>query len=217
MKKSIFLAFGLSLFASLSFAQQISIGPRIGYTSSDAKFIFPDEFRFDTDPNESAKPLNSFHAGMDAKMSLNDRFAIIASLFYARKGHVGELYWPSGPAKASYQLHYLNLPVVADFRIWKGLSIQGGAELGRLLSARLESAGEESELDYLYEKFDLGLVVGLEYRLDNGFFISARHVFGIYNIQNFEVIDGTGSVTGELKNRNTATQFSVGYRYSLVR
>lgn len=218
MKKSIFLAFSLSLsFVTLSFAQQISIGPRVGYTLSDAKFTFPERLHFETDPNEFAKSLSSFHAGMDVRMSLSDRFAVVASLLYARKGYTGELYWPTGPAKATYQLHYLNLPVVADFRVWKGLSIQGGAEFGRLLSARLKSAGEESNQDGIYEKFDLGLVAGLEYRFDNGFFISARHVFGIYSIQNLEVTGDTGSVEDDLKTRNTATQLSVGYRYTISR
>lgn len=217
MKKPIFLVFSLSLFTATLFSQQISIGPRVGYTLSDLKFIFPDEFRFEIDPNEFAKPLSSFHAGIDASMLLSDRFSIVASLLYARKGYTGEEQWPTGPADANWELHYVNLPILADFRAWKGLSLQGGVELGRLLSARLKSAGENANVEDFFEDFDLGLVAGLEYRLGNGFFISARHVFGIYSIQTLEVTNDTGDVEGNLKTRNTATQLSVGYRYTISR
>ncbi|GAB4499033.1 MAG: hypothetical protein OHK0019_35460 [Saprospiraceae bacterium] len=216
MKKLIFLVFSLALFATTLFSQQISIGPRVGYTLSDLKFIFPDELR-EINPNEHSEPLSSFHAGVDASMSLSDRFGIVASLLYARKGYAGEEQWPTGPEATNWELHYFNLPILADFRVWKGLSLQGGTELGRLLSARLKSSDKNAYVKDFFEKFDLGLVAGLEYRLNNGFFISARHVFGIYSIQTLEVTDDTGNVRGNLKTRNTATQFSVGYRYAFSR
>ncbi len=219
MKKSIFLACGLSLLSVSLFAQQFSVGIRAGYTRSDLTIIEPDGLTVDGDPDYQLdgkfKPLNSFHAGADFRMSLGERFGIIASLLYARKGYVGELAWPTGIAKATYELHYLNLPVVADFRVWKGLSLQGGAEFGKLLNARVKSAGEDAKISDFYEEFDLGLVAGLEYRFQKGFFIGARHIFGIYNIQDVELTDGTGGVLDDLKSLNSATQISVGYRHEI--
>jgi hypothetical protein len=217
MKKSIFLACGLSLLSVSLFAQQFSVGLRAGYTRSDLTIIEPDGL----DPNYQLdgkfKPLNSFHAGADLRMSLSERFGILASLLYTRKGYVGELAWPTGIAEATYELHYLNLPVVADFRVWKGLSLQGGAEFGRLLSARVKSAGENAEISDFYEEFDLGLVAGLEHRFAKGFFVGARHVFGIYNIQDAEITDETGAILDDLKSLNSATQLSVGYRHTIGR
>lgn len=219
MKKSIFLACGLSLLSVSLFAQQFSVGLRAGYTRSDLTIVEPDGLTVDGDPDYQLdgkfKPLNSFHGGADFRMSLSERFGILASLLYARKGYVGELAWPTGPADATWELHYLNLPVVADFRVWKGLSLQGGAEFGRLLSARVKSAGENAEISDFYEEFDLGLVAGLEYRFAKGFFVGARHVFGIYNIQDAELTDETGAIFDDLKSLNSATQVSVGYRFSL--
>lgn len=206
MKESIFLSFGFFLLTASLFAQQAAIGIRAGYTLSDVRYVT--NVPFDVDLNDASKHLSSFHAGVDAQIPFENRFSAIASLLYARKGHEGKVYWPTGPADATWELHYLNLLVVADYRVWKGLALQGGVEFGRLLSARLKSGSEEAQIDDSYEDFDTGLVAGLEYRTGNGFFIGVRQVFGIYNINGLEYTDGT-----IIKIRNSATQFSVGYRH----
>ncbi len=226
MKKSIFflpavtlvkvgLACGLCLFATSLFAQQVSIGARAGYTLSDVLVKEPDgaapEFQID----ENYRPLSSFHIGVDGRLQLSERLRILATLLYAKKGYIGTLDWPSGPADATWELHYLNLPATADFRLWKGLFLQGGVELGWLMEARAKSAGEtfDPQNFSLFEDFDWGLVGGLEYQFPKGFFIGARHIFGIAPLQQFEVTDETGFPIGELRTRNSATQLSVGYRH----
>ena len=128
---------------------------------------------------------------------------------------MGELDWPTGPAKATWELHYLNLPVMVDYRIWNGLSLQGGMEFGRLMSARLKSAGENVDGGLFFEDYDLGLVAGLEYQIKGGFFVGARHIFGIYSIQELELTGQNGAGLGTSKNRNSATQLSLGYRRAI--
>lgn len=221
MKKSIFLAFCSLFFAIQSFAQETSVGIRAGYTLSDVLVKEPDGYVVEGNPDfqidEDYRPLSSFHIGVDGRLQISERFGVIATLLYARKGYVGRLDWPTGPADATWELHYLNLPVVADFCIWKGLCLQGGMEAGWLLKARVESAGETFDPQayslFKFKDFDLGATAGLEYRFQKGFFVSARHVFGILPIEEFEVTDNNGAELGEVQSRNSATQFSVGYRH----
>lgn len=210
MKKTIFLVCCFSVTALVTTAQQFAIGARAGYSRSELHISASEGYS----PNNNFKPINGFHAGFDALIMLGERLGMQTGLLYSKKGYTGRLDWPTGPADAYWSLHYLNLPVLLDYRVFKGLSLQGGAELGRLLSTRVKSGSENFEVDGLYEEFDFGLVAGLEYRLKNGFFIGARQIFGLYKIQEFEVTDDTGSFSGEASSHNRSTQFSAGYRYS---
>ena len=214
MKKTIFIACCFSLFASLTTAQQLSIGVRGGYTRSDVHTSTPDGLGVEVDPNASFKPINGWHGGVDVHMMLGSRLGLQASLLYAKKGFVSKLYWPTGPADAYWNLHYLNLPVLLDYRVFKGLCVQGGAELGRLLSTRVKSGSENFEREGLYKEFDFGLVAGLEYRFNNGLFVNTRQIFGLYTILETEISSIEGQNTGTAKSRNNSTQLSVGYRHT---
>jgi len=209
IQKTILLTGFLFAFGILS-AQKLSLGIRAGYTLSDVTVKGPNGLI-----DAPYSTLNSLHAGIDARIGLSERFAIVSGLQYARKGHKGEIPRPTGPTtSAIYELHYLNLPVVADVRLWKGLAAQGGVEAGSLLNARIKSAGEKVDIKNLYEDFDFGLVAGLEYRFNDAFFIGVRHVFGLSSIQQIEFTDDNGAGLGTASSRNQATQISAGYRYS---
>lgn len=220
MKKSIFSALGLLLFAASLPAQQFSFGIRAGYTHSDVIIREPDGLVVDGNPDfqldGSYRPLGSLHAGIDARTQIGGRFAIVSGLQYARKGYTDMLFWPSGPADALWQLHYLNLPVVADFRIWKGLSVQAGLEAGWLVDVKVKSAGEAFDPEDLfgsYNDFDLGIAGGMEYRFNDSFFAAFRHIFGILPLSELELTDQNGAALDQINSRNSATQVSVGYRY----
>ena len=209
MKKSIFLAVGLLFCAASIFAQQTSVGLRVGYTLSDVLVKEPDGLIVEGNPDiefdEDYRPLHSFHTGIDSRFQFSERFGIIASLLYGRKGYTGTIAWPTGIADATWKLHYLNLPVVADFRLWKGLYLQGGAEAGWLIDAQVDSRGESFDPRNAFSninELDFGLVGGLEYRFPKGFFIGARYIFGIAPLQRFDAV-----------SYNRATQVSMGYRH----
>lgn len=222
MQKSIFLAASLLFYAISLFAQQTSAGLRAGYTLSDVLVQEPDGLTVEGNPDfeidEHYRLLHSFHIGIDGRLQISERFGMLASLLYARKGYIGTLDWPAGPADATWELHYLNLPLVADFRLWKELSLQGGVETGWLMEARVKSNGESFDPQNIFSlnDFDFGLVGGLEYRFAKGFFIGARHIFGIAALQKFGMTSETGETLGDAKSRNSATQISVGYRYTFV-
>lgn len=212
-------------------AQKFSLGVRAGWTLSNVTVREPDGFTvegdFDYQLDELYRPLHSLHVGIDTRLRLSKRFSIVSGLQYARKGHKTKAYQapipPSptfnyplvyGSANASSsELHYLNLPVMADFQIWKGLALQGGVEVGKLLSARYKSGGLSADTKRFYEGFDFGLAAGLEYRFNDAFFVSARHIIAISSLQTIELTDDVGGVGGGVSSHNNATQLSVGYRH----
>lgn len=210
--------FGCFFFiAGISFAQQMSLGLRAGYTLSDVLIKEPDgdgNLYFQVD--EHFRMLSSYHIGIDARQPVNGRVGMLASLLYAQKGYLGTLNWPGGPVDAAWQLHYLNLAMVADFLLWKGLSLQAGVEGGWLMDTRVKSDGATFDFQDIFRhinEYDFALVCGLEYRFNKGVFIGARHIFGIAPLQKYEVTDQTGTSLGYITSRNSATQISLGYRH----
>lgn len=205
----------LLFIAAFVSAQQTSLGLRAGYTLSDVLINEPDGLVADGNPDLQLdayyQSYSSFHFGADALLPLGERVSILSSLLYARKGFVGKT------TNETWQLNYLNLPVVADVRLWKGLSVQAGVEAGWLLDTRVKSSGQWYSPDNSFvgmNDFDFGLVAGLEYRFEKGFFIGARHIFGVAPLQKLEITNANGEEYSDVTTRNSATQISAGYRYT---
>ena len=109
----------------------------------------------------------------------------------------------------SSTLTYLNVPILANFYVARGLAIKAGVQPGFLLSSKTkakESYGgdqwetiDSSSKDGL-KKFDLAIPVGLSYEFSN-FIIDARYNFGLLKVEK----DG-GSV------KNGVIMLTVGYK-----
>ncbi len=196
------------------YSQTVSIGIRAGYSLTD--FVVEEsglrvEGSGDYDP---FRPLSGFHIGADTRIAWGSKWALLTGIIYQQKGGRQPVYFPTGSTEGKYITNYLIAPLLAEFRIWKGLSIQAGAEAGYLVNAVLKGGGEKVDLYHsgLYKNFDLGLAAGLEYRTERGFFAGLRQTWGIANIYDAVLID-TGGGTQEVEAHNRALQISAGYRY----
>ncbi len=221
-RKMILFAAGFLLAQTCGFAQDIFVGPRVGYTLSTmhiktGKSLIVDGSEYD--PDKDFKQLGSFHAGADVRIPIDGRFSFLGGFLYAQKGYKTEfgVGVNNSVQKAEIQLRYFNLPLLADFQVWKGLSLQGGLEPGVLSAAWLKFDGGRSDLkaQKVYESFDLGLVAGLEWRIGEGFFLSGRQIWGILPSSELEVTDDNGTGIGLVRSFNRALEFSAGYRFGL--
>lgn len=221
-RKAILFAAGLVLAHCAVYAQTIFVGPRGGYTLSNlviktgqSLIVAGSEY----DPDKDFRSLGSFHAGADMRLPLDGKFSFLAGILYAQKGYRTE--YPVGISNQTQsiqvQLRYFDLPLLADYKVWKGLSLQGGIEPGILSAAWLKYEGGRSDLkaQNIYESFDLGLVAGLEWRIGNGFYLSGRQIWGILPSSNLEVTDENGERIGQVKSFNRALEISAGYRFDL--
>ena len=119
---------------------------------------------------------------------------------------------------------------MANYQITKSFSFQGGPQIGYLLSAKTEADvslgsfsgnGKDDAKDQM-KAFDLGLAFGAEYEFANGFFISARYVFGLTNslksvttisVDVVEEDPDFMSTSYQPKIHNNVGQISVGYMF----
>ena len=116
----------------------------------------------------------------------------------------------------SWTTTYLNIPILANYYIVKGLAIKAGIQPGFLLSSKAkyqENKGglwvdfENTSTDNM-KKFDLSIPMGLSYEFSN-FVIDARYNLGLMKIAK----DSESFTDGDAKN--SVIMLTVGYKIPL--
>ena len=163
----------LSCFALLSLqvatAQDIHLSLKAGFNAA--------MLRSSDNSETELKP--GFHVGGLAHIHLLDNLALQPELFYSAQG--GKTI--GNNLEVNTNLHYLNLPVLAQYMFNNGFRIQAGPQVGFLLKARNEVNDEdESNIIQYYRTTDFSLPVGISYVSNSGFGIDLRWAFGLSNI-----------------------------------
>lgn len=212
MKKLLIIFIIVSLYSQV-LAQDVSLGIKAGVNLSE---------RVGQDIDNSGF-LVGFHLGPTVSLKASDNIFIIPSLLISQKGNMthrvidevhGSESWYSD-SKQQFRFTYLELPVYAKFKIAPGLGVFVGPQFSYLLNARSKSEryfrindGEEHfqdlEDDILkgYNKFDLAVVVGIDYLFSNGINVSAGYDFGLYELEDVAYYG---------KSYNRVLKFSLGY------
>ena len=156
----------------------------------------------DTDGFEQDARL-SLNLGAVGKYMISDLFSIQAELLYSGQGFKQSDVL--GSEDLVFALDYINLPILADITIAEGLSLQGGPQIGFLISDKAKFDGESVDLSdegFDASTLDLSAAIGVQYKLpNNGLFFQARYAHGISNI-----IEEDGESI-----QNSVFNFSVGY------
>ena len=106
------------------------------------------------------------------------------------------------------KLNYVNVPILAKYRIIKGLSAEAGPVVGVLISADgnvLDINGNTLDGKDAYNTLDAGFAVGASYAMDSGFVFGLRYNKGITNINNGDFLNGS--------NQNNVFQIHAGYSF----
>ena len=116
----------------------------------------------------------------------------------------------------SWTTTYLNIPIMANYYIVKGLAVKAGIQPGFLLGSKVkykvnEGMGwfdfESTSTDNM-KKFDLSIPMGLSYEFSN-FVIDARYNLGLTKIAK----DSGNVMDGDAKN--SVIMLTVGYKIPL--
>ncbi len=116
----------------------------------------------------------------------------------------------------SWTTTYLNIPIMANYYIVKGLAVKAGIQPGFLLGSKVkykvnEGMGwidfESTSTDNM-KKFDLSIPMGLSYEIAD-FVIDARYNLGVLKIAK----DSEKMVDGDAKN--SVIMLTVGYKIPL--
>jgi hypothetical protein len=173
-KTAIFVASLFLLFSAK--AQDVHFGIKGGLNVSQLHF----------EDNSSSDSKVGLHLGILAHIHTTSRsWAIQPELLYSMEGarnvvHVGN----------NYNLNYLNVPVLLQYLFDNGFRIEGGPQIGFLLSANVRNDNGTFR-DKAYKTTAFSIPLGLGYVAPSGLGIDARYVFGVSNINSYSRDYGT--------------------------
>ncbi len=120
------------------------------------------------------KSRTNLHAGAVLNVGLNDWLALQPELVYSMQGYEGE----ADGVSFDGQLDYVNVPVMVDFTVAEGFSLQVGPQIGINVTAKEEAEnGGEIELDA--QSVVIETAFGAQYELPVGLFFQARYAAGM--------------------------------------
>jgi hypothetical protein len=177
------------------------------------------------DETESFEGRTSFYLGVLAEIPISGKFYFQPEIMYSEQGSDykdsfsesdGEFIYTE-TAEGEVKLSYINIPLMAKYYVYEGLSLEVGPQIGFLLSAKDEykytftgdgitesESGEEDIKDYV-KGVDFGLNFGLGYKLKNGINFSARYNLGLSDANDDE------DYLGDSSYKNSVIQVGIGY------
>lgn len=219
MKKFfVLLAFCGSVFAANAQREvgTLTLQPKVGVTMatlSDFSVPVPGM----NDPLDSEMLFGGM-AGVEAEYQLTPMISLSAGINYVMQGtklddyevRVGTNY--AGMKDIKCEMNYFNVPITANFYVYKGLALRAGVQFGIVSDAKLKYTtygnvapfnGEvEYEDDIKDTKMDISIPLGISYEYDD-FVIDAR-----YNL-------GLSKIADDCDSKNRVIQLSLGYKFDL--
>lgn len=163
MKKLFFLA-AIAVMGFTTAQAQISFGGKAGVNFASLS----------GDGSENSEGVTKFHLGAVANFGITEFLSIQPEILYSSQG-----YKQADNDDIRVNLDYLNIPIMADFILAEGFSLQGGPQIGININSELDFDGETADIEDV-ETLDIGVGIGAQYKLaDNGLFFQARYVTGL--------------------------------------
>ncbi len=149
----------------------------------------------------------SFHIGGLVEIPISEKFLVQPELLYSEKGSNLDGFFGFG---IKTRLNYLDVPVLAKYKIVKGLSTELGPVASILVKAEGVRDDESRDVSAFYKNFDFGIGGGATYRFSRGLFLSLRFTKGLLNINEPQAPDDNNS---DSKVQNNVFQISAGYSF----
>ena len=199
-----------------------SIQPKIGGTLSKVSNMpkLPIGYNVDLDKSVYTGAL----IGAEFEYQVAQPFSVAAGLNFSMQGcKWGDFEYKNGDKSVKakdlkMELNYLNIPIVANFYLFKGFAIKTGVQFGFLLSAKQKGTTETKigELiskqtdsrDFKDEckKFDVAIPIGISYQVPTiPIYIDGRYNLGLTKINK----------DGDTNYKNQVFQVTVGYKFAL--
>ena len=190
----------VALVASIStFAQvekgTITLQPMVGLT----------ETSFTAD---AAKFKVGFIGGVEGAYQISDRVGVSLGVLYAMQGAKYDYALIStstgstvGSGSQNVNLNTLNIPVLCNVYVWKGLAVKAGVQPEIVLSAKVGDKDVKSD----YSSTNVSIPVGASYDFPFGLTVDARYNIGLTNVWKGD----------ESSASNMAFQITAGYKFKL--
>jgi hypothetical protein len=200
MKKLLLFTAVIVLTTTTLEAQEISFGAKAGVNFASAVGNDADDLDGRT----------GFNVGAVARIGIGELFAVQPEVVYSAQGYSQDI----DGVDVTGKLDYINIPVLADFTLADGFSLQGGPQFGINITDEAEFEGTTGSLEA--KSFEIGAALGVQYRLPMGVFFQARYVTGLASaLDDIEVDLGElGMTTIERDVKNSVISLSVGYFFN---
>ena len=170
----------LSLGAFAQFAPgTLSIQPKVGLNIANLSDL------------DNTDPRLGVVVGAELEYQFTDLLSLSAGALYSMQGCKSDngisLFGIDVNTKTTTKTDYLNIPILLNVYVTKGLAVKLGLQPGMNLSAKSKYEGSvagyggESEGDIDVQSFDLSLPIGVSYEISN-FVIDGRYNFGLSKV-----------------------------------
>lgn len=191
----------------LNFHSNAQTAPRVGIKGGlNISNLFIDNVN-----DENARI--GFHAGLYGQLFSSDVFALQPELLYSTKGSKAQYVSGSLNQSVQYNLNYIDLPLLAVFKLGKQAEIHVGGYASYLLGANISYSGDlvngEDDIDKdNLKSYDYGLSGGLGFNFGHGIQVGARYNYGLVKIADS---DAAQAVIGDAKN--SVAQLYVAFNF----
>jgi len=162
------------------------------------------------DNTEDQGNRTGFHAGVFAQLPVSEFFAVQPELTYSTKGTKADYNIAGFEGEAKYNLNYLDIPVLAVFKLGESADIQIGPYVGFLLNKKVETdiISRQFAPDDSFKNVDFGMSAGFALNFDP-ISVGTRYNYGITKINETEA-----SEAGLSNTRNSNAQIFIAFDLS---
>ena len=215
----------VALVASVSSFAQVEKGtftlqPMVGI---DVTSLSGDASLFDNLPATFNSKVG-FVGGVEGAYQFTDRFGLSVGVLYAMGGAKVDYTIDGKSAKdidgltndSKLSVSALNVPVLANVYVWKGLALKAGIQPQFLLSAKKQAKVDYNSETLVDEDIDskefsnsvsLSVPVGASYDFPFGLTVDARYNIGITNVAKYD--------DNKVIGKHNMFQVTVGYKFHL--
>lgn len=148
--------------------------------------------------NDGGDPRYGVAAGAEFEYQATDIFSLSFGALYSQQG--------AKNGDATYKLDYVNVPILANVYVAKGLAVKLGVQPGFNVNSKMSGnyAGWTASTDVDAKSVDLSIPVGLSYELPTvPVVIDARYNWGVTKVADWS------------DSKNSVFQITLGYKFSL--
>lgn len=181
------IALAISFFATTANAQ-FSVGAKAGLNFS--KFTVSEDF---ITTSKTGVVIGGY-----AGYNVFPKFDVQLEALYSAQGAKEDPKYGGG----TYNFNYIQLPIIARYKVWSNAYVITGPQVGFLLSAKTKGSGETEDIRKYVKGSDLSWVIGAGYEILDGLAADIRYIPGMKDIS-----------TNDNSIKNSGFRVTVGYRF----
>lgn len=125
-----------------------------------------------------------FHAGALAHIHAHgSQFAFQPEVMYSLEGAK----YKAGGVTRTTDLHFINVPLLAQYMFDNGFRIEAGPQFGFLMAAKDKFDGKTEDIKDNFKTMAISVPVGVSYLTTSGLGFDARYNFGLTDLRDSDV------------------------------